>query len=180
MIKNVCQNHFAPPKIPCVPGEEQDAFKVPDEFRAVKLTLKAQVIVQCGIHVMSIITVENLYEDELIIFKENSGVAKKKMQKQVDHLRLHIDQEIRRALTEAYGEEIFQEIGPLNVNFSLLGGTEYQNLRGNARYRQCIISQDGLVQDYNEDERIIKKRMNTIHLQVKDRSIYLDKKTRTV
>lgn len=174
MAKNVYQNHFVPPKIQCTPGEEQDTFKVPDEFRAVKLTLKAQVIIQCGIHVMSIITVENFYENEVVIFEGNSGVAKKRSQKQVDHLRVHIDQEIRRALTETYGEEIFQKIGPLNVYFSLLGGTEYQNLRGNTRYRQCIISQDGLVQDYSEDEQIIAKRMDTIHLQIKDTSEAID------
>lgn len=174
MAENVYQNHFVPPKIQCTPGEEQDTFKVPDEFRAVKLKLKAQVIIQCGIHVISIITVENLYENEVVIFEGNSGVAKKERQKQVDHLRVHIDQEIRRALTEAYGEDIFQEIGPLNVYFSLLGGTEYQNLRGDRKYRQCIISQDGLVQDYSEEERIITKRMDTIHLQIKDTAQAID------
>lgn len=174
LAENAYRSHFIPPKIQYFPEKDSDRFKVPDDFRAVVLCLDAQIIIQCDINVISVISLENYYEDNVIIFDGTSGVAEKENQTQVTHLRNHIDQELRKKLTEKYGKEIFEKIGPLKVDVSLLGGVRYQNLRGNPIHRQCIIGQDSLVQDYSENRPIIKKRMNTIQLDVKETTADID------
>lgn len=174
LAENAYQSYIVPPKIQYFPEENYDHFKVPDDFRAVVLRLDVQMIIQCDINVISIISLENYYEDNVIIFDGTSGVAKKENQTQVAHLRNRINQELQKKLMEKYGEEIFEKIGPLKVDVSLLGGVKYQNLRGNPIHRQCIIGQDSLVQDYSEDRPIIKKRVNTIQLEVKKTTADID------
>lgn len=178
LAESTYQRYLVPPKIQYFPEEDQDRFKVPDDFRAVVLRLDVQMIVQCGMNVISIISLENYYEDNDIIFDGASGVAKKINRTQVAHLRNRIDQELRKQLMEKYGKKVFEEIGSLNVYVSLLGGVRYQHLRGNPIHRQCIIGLDSLVQDYSENRPIIKKRSNAIQLEVKETAADIDEDER--
>lgn len=162
------QNYIEAPKIQYYPEEDQDCFKVPDEFRSVVLGVKVQILIQCGGNVISIIELVNYYKDNVIIFKGNSGEAIKEKQTQAVYFQDYVYEEIREELTGNYGENIFEEIGSLQVGINLLGEVKYLNLRGNAINKQCIIGQTGLVQDYDIDKPIIQKRLRTIKLELKD------------
>lgn len=162
------QNYVAAPKIQYYPDEQKgvDRFTVPSDFRSVRLGVEAHLIIQCGKHVISVINLTNYYKDNVVLFHQGSGVAERENQAQIPYLRERIDQELQEKLTEDHGEKVLEQVGPLYVYVSLLGGVKYQNLLGNTINRQCIIGQDSLVQDYSVRKAIIKKRLNHISLEV--------------
>lgn len=168
LVEPFYQSYLESPKIQCFPEETQDRFKVRDEFRSVLLGMKAQIIVRCGENVISIVELVNYYEENVVKFNETSGVIKKERGTQAEYLLEYVNQAIQGELTKDYGEDILEKIGPLQVDINLLGEVKYQNLLGNTINRQCIIGQDNLVQDYDVDRPIIKKRLNSIKLELKE------------
>lgn len=167
LVEPFYQSYLESPKIQCFPEETQDRFKVRDEFRSVLLGVKAQIIIRCGENVISIVELVNYYEANVVIFNETSGVIKKERGTQAEYLQEYVNQEIQEELAKDYGADILEKIGPLHVDMNLLGEVKYQNLLGNTINRQCIIGQDNLVQDYDVDRPIIKKRLNSIKLELK-------------
>lgn len=171
-VQILYKNYFVEPKIQCYPGEEEDSFKVSEEYRAVNLHLRPQLIVQYDNRIILCIYLKNYYEQESVVFTESSstnetsGTAPKKNQSYVDNLRQSIYAGILKD-AEKYNTKTVKEMkDQLHVYISTLGGVAYQHARGNLIIRQCIIGKENLVQDYGNGAMVISRRLNDMELDV--------------
>lgn len=170
-IGDLYLNHWNTPKLKCDPSSDRDRFYVEDDYRALKISLRPQIVVRYGGHVVLLSYLKDYYENELVIFSDGSGTAEKTDQDMTDALLFFIRESLLERLEQSCGETVMREIEPnLSVYISVLGGVTYTNERGNYDKLYCIIVEDGSVLDYSAKEEIISNRLFEYKIEIPDDS----------
>ena len=164
-VRSFYEAHIVDPKIQCTVSEDEDFFQVSEDYRAVSLHLRPQIVVKFENHVILCICLKNYYEDEVVSFDGTSGGARKKNRLYVDTLRRCIKDGILKDIKKFGPEAEKRAEMSLEVYESLLGGIEYQNWRGNHIKKLCIIGKENLIQDYSEEATVISHRLNDMELE---------------
>lgn len=159
-IITLINNFMISPIISYTYGDTRDSFSVQADFRSVFMRLYPQMLICYGQDVILVTHLSGYYETELVYFTDGVGCADKINQNYCSGLMNQIRIGVLERLRESYGEEAVKEMEQqLSIYVSLLGGVQYENRLGNEVKRYCIIEQNGLVQDYKDDDEEIVQRL---------------------
>ena len=158
-------NYWADPVIKCYEENESIEFMTDGDYRALKLRIYPQLVIRYNNKVLLQIHLKGYFENEFLQFDKNGKCSvQKQYEDYVGSLQRYIKEEIMSMVNNNGTKGGIKE--GLYVYVSSVGGVSYVNNKGNIEKRYCIIEKDGIVIDYDVEDREIKNRLYETELEV--------------